>query len=280
MYLWYQDSLAGTFYSSSHGGASESVSNVWTSTAQSSYPYLKGVIDPYEQLANGINSRSSWTISFTSQELTSMLQGKGYGVGTSVSALETVYSDTGNVIKLHVHWENGKSNSFGPTEMRYTSWFALPSIHFAINETLPSISTSGSSGSSSGTSTTINSQFDINGTNPISSTSQLYVIDGDGNISSIPNSAYVLTGTGNLEVFSKETSQGTSSGTAGTGSYSSNLLSGSRKVTGDTYHFNGSGWGHNIGMSQFGAYAMAYYQGFSYQDILEFYFPGTNVAKG
>ncbi len=40
------------------------------------------------------------------------------------------------------------------------------------------------------------------------------------------------------------------------------------------------GWGHNVGMSQWGAYAMAKTYGKSYQDILGFYYTGTSLQYG
>ena len=48
-------------------------------------------------------------------------------------------------------------------------------------------------------------------------------------------------------------------------------------VTGSSYVFEGSGNGHQIGMSQWGAYAMAK-RGFTYDEIITFYFPGTTVG--
>ncbi len=44
--------------------------------------------------------------------------------------------------------------------------------------------------------------------------------------------------------------------------------------------FTGSGWGHNIGMSQFGAYAMAEYYDKTYKDILGFYYTGVGLSYG
>ncbi len=44
----------------------------------------------------------------------------------------------------------------------------------------------------------------------------------------------------------------------------------------DTFVFTGSGWGHNVGMSQWGAVAMAE-QGMNYVDILTFYYTGVDV---
>ena len=39
----------------------------------------------------------------------------------------------------------------------------------------------------------------------------------------------------------------------------------------------GSGWGHNVGLSAYGAYAMGL-QGYSYQDILKFYYQGVSIG--
>ena len=48
------------------------------------------------------------------------------------------------------------------------------------------------------------------------------------------------------------------------------------KFYGDSFTFVGRGWGHSVGMSQWGAKAMAD-SGFTYTDILKFYFTGVEV---
>ena len=45
-----------------------------------------------------------------------------------------------------------------------------------------------------------------------------------------------------------------------------------------TFLFNGNGWGHGVGMSQWGAKAMAD-QGFTYDQILTFYYPGCELKE-
>ncbi|MGB6371512.1 MAG: SpoIID/LytB domain-containing protein [Atribacterota bacterium] len=45
-----------------------------------------------------------------------------------------------------------------------------------------------------------------------------------------------------------------------------------------TFIFSGSGNGHGVGMSQWGAYGMAL-QGYGYQDILKYYYQGINIVK-
>lgn len=42
------------------------------------------------------------------------------------------------------------------------------------------------------------------------------------------------------------------------------------------FRFDGHGWGHGVGMSQYGAKAMAE-KGFTYQQILEFYYTGAHI---
>ena len=42
--------------------------------------------------------------------------------------------------------------------------------------------------------------------------------------------------------------------------------------------FEGLGWGHGVGLCQWGAYFMAK-QGFSYQDILKAYYPGSEISS-
>jgi stage II sporulation protein D len=43
------------------------------------------------------------------------------------------------------------------------------------------------------------------------------------------------------------------------------------------FYFYGSGWGHNVGMSQTGAAGMAE-AGYTYEEILMHYYPGTSIS--
>jgi stage II sporulation protein D len=42
--------------------------------------------------------------------------------------------------------------------------------------------------------------------------------------------------------------------------------------------FDGRGWGHGVGMCQWGAYGMAA-RGFGYEEILRFYYPGAEISR-
>ena len=82
------------------------------------------------------------------------------------------------------------------------------------------------------------------------------VVDGSGGTTSIAGSAYAITASGTAAL-----GQSTSTGGAASGSFT----------------ITGSGYGHNVGMSQWGAYAMANL-GRSYRDILQFYYTGVTIA--
>lgn len=252
VYAKYNGKVIETFYSASHGGASESVYNVWGSSL-STYPYLCGVKDPYEADTASMNPYSSWTVSYTTSTLTQRLQSKGYGTGTSVASLDLTYSDLGNVIAVKVNYANGQSNTFKPTNMRST--FGISSIRFQVN----------SSGSGSGG--TPDGSLPVNGSGSLPERDSYYVISGSGTVGKTDREdLYAISGSGNVDSV-------TSSSGGGSSVTEGNVV----HVTGSSYVFEGSGNGHQIGMSQWGAYAMAK-RGFTYDEIITFYFPGTTVG--
>ena len=260
--LWYKNTLADTFFSSSHGGASESAYYIW-GTSMEKYPYLCGVTDPYEETIADKNSYSSWTVNYTAGELTKRLQGYGYGTNTSIDHLELTYSELGNVIKVKVAYANGQSNTITPrTSPGIRSAFGVNSIRFTVNgQTVQE---------GSGSKPTAGGGYAVNGTGSLSSLEGLYTISGSGTTEKAGEDLYVISGTGKTSKL--EEGSGSNENTGGT-----NQGGGTVTVSGSSYVFTGSGWGHQVGMSQYGANAMARL-GFSYDEIVEFYFPGTQVG--
>lgn len=45
------------------------------------------------------------------------------------------------------------------------------------------------------------------------------------------------------------------------------------------FAIDGGGWGHNVGMSQWGAYSMAKFSGLNYRQIIRFYYTGVSISK-
>lgn len=261
MVIRYNGNLIEAVYSSSFGGASEDAKNVWGTNTETEHPYLRGVADPYEADADSINSHSSWTVRYTAAQLTQKLQSSGLGTGTSVDRLELTYSDKGNVIQAVVHWANGQSNTIKAANIR--SRFGVDSIRFTVNG-------AGTGGQPETGTPPGGSDLYINGSKVSGGTDGMYVISGAGTVSPLDGTAYVITGDGKASALESAGSGGQS------GAAPVQPGSGTVTVSGDSYVFTGGGWGHQLGMSQFGAYAMAK-RGFTGAEIVEFYLPGVQI---
>lgn len=237
-FAYYNGKLATEMvYSSSHGGASEDAKNIWGNDI----PYLKGVIDPYEADVADIAGNYKWTKTFTPESLKERLA-KSAIICQDIVNFTTKKSPTGNVISFTVTDSAGKNYTVSRGKVRTV--LGTNSCRFDLT-----ISGSGADGAGYTIAERPGTVGDL--------TSQ-YAIGGDGTVSAIQNGAYAITGDG---VAKLEPSPGSApTGTA-------------KDVV---FTLTGTGWGHSVGMSQWGAYAMAK-RGFNYQDILKFYFTGITV---
>ena len=257
-YAWYDGQVIEAFYSSSHGGASESVYNVW-GTSLEQYPYLCGVEDPYEADMASKNSYSSWTVSYTSSELAQRLENYGYDASSGIESLTLTYSDLGNVIQVRVNYQDGGSDTIRPSSMR--SVFGISSIRFTVNGQAASSGSGTTSGSGGG--------LTANGSTSLDSQGTYTVISGSGSLSQAGlDGLYAISGSGSIT----SVEDAASGGGSGTDTPSGTQVT----VSGSSYTFQGSGNGHQLGLSQYGAWAMAE-RGFTYEEIIEFYYPGTYV---
>lgn len=241
MYVWYGEKLAHTYFYSSNGGGSEDVSRVWGSN-QATYPYLAGVEDIYEvQFADTIPNYY-FSNTFTRAQLTEILQAKGYAIGTSVVDFQvTEQSRTGNALVLKFTYANGKSNTFSANKSGWLrSKLGCRSLHFTVlgGGEIPPESCV------------------VNVDRTLERLDGLFVLGADGQLTQLTGIVpYAITGTGEV------VSTGTTS-----------------PIPEGSFLVSGSGWGHNIGYSQWGGYAMAQL-GFTCDEILEFYFTGVHVGE-
>lgn len=244
----YNDTVAQTVYYASNGGASESVSVVWESD-QSLYPYLVGKVDPYEA-ASGVSNDYTKTVS--SGTLVAGLKKLGYNtVGSSiVSVAVASLTDAGNPKQVTFTDNNGKQFTVN-TMYVVRDIVGLRSYRYGFESAVQQPSAP---------------RVSINGSALVGSVSGLYAVDGNGNAAPLDGDIYVLTGSGTVQLGQSGTGD-----TGGIGSLSS--------TTGSNgwFTFIGKGWGHNVGMSQWGAYAMAQ-QGYTYEEILQFYYTGITVG--
>ena len=239
--LYYNGELAEAYYHSSDGGATEDAENVWGTEI----PYLLGKEDPYE--AQTSIPSYSWSVSYTWEELTWVLQNSGYDIGDVVDAYVSEYTDLGNVYSVTF------VDSRGNTLVRTGDNARMAFYSTTLGKNVPSLRFSISGGTGGGgSSVAVNSA-----SNTLSSLDGAAVISGSGGLSRLDGEHHTAISASGRETVS---GGGTSGGHA------------SR----DGITVTGTGSGHNVGMSQYGARAMAE-QGCDYIDILEFYFTGIRV---
>ena len=237
--LYYDGELAEAYYHSSDGGATEDAENVWGTDVL----YLRGKEDPYE--ADIDIPDYEYTVTYTWDELTWVLQNSGYDIGDVVDAYVSAYTDLGNVYSVTF------VDSRGNTLVRTGDDARMAFYSTTLGKNVPSLrfTITGGTGGSGGVA--VNS-----GSNTLDSLDGAAVLSGSGDLSRLDGERHTaVTSGGQVTV-----SGGSSGGTA------------SR----DGITITGTGNGHNVGMSQYGAKAMAE-QGCDYIDILEFYFTGIRV---
>lgn len=179
-----------------------------------------------------------YSFSITLDEVTSILKSKGHQVTQIVDFYASGITAAGNVREVTFVQKNGSNLVFSGDSAR--TCLNTSSSSKRINSHRYTIST--------------NAKLYINDTSLDKTAGGYYAIGGDGRVNAVAGSGlYAISG-------DKKTAQVHMSGT-GSGEY----------------FISGTGAGHNIGMSQCGAYAMAK-QGFSYDEIIKFYFTGVQVG--
>ena len=202
--------------------------------------YLVGKKDPYEALIDIPNY--SYTVTYTPAQLTWVLQNSGYSIGNIKNVYVSEYTKVGNVLKVTFVDENGGTLTLKGDKARYAFYSTtynknVRSMRFTID--------------GGGT----DSWYVNDGSHPLEELDGVSVISGSGQIGSFSGSgAYVITDRG--------VEQRSGSGSSGSG---------------DGFVITGTGNGHNVGMSQYGANAMAR-EGYDYEEILNFYY--TDVTVG
>ena len=240
IYVTYEGKYANTFYHSCDGGATENSENVF----YEAIPYLKGVQDPYESYVN--TGYESWSYVYTADEVTWILQNKGYNCSRIVSITPT-YTEMGNILSLRFEDSSGVSWTF--SRSRASTILNSSTYHRTIHSQRFTVTDADAE-------ETILCVNDAD--SRLTETGSLYVVDGSGQVQSLGERGKITVVTG-----------------AGTETLT--LVGSGASVSSERYLVSGSGWGHNVGMSQYGAKAMAEL-GFTYDEILKFYFSGVDVG--
>ena len=236
--LYYEGELVQeAVYHSSDGGATSSSYHVWGGELG----YLQGKEDPYEAEISIPNYE--YSVTYTAKELTYILRNKGYKVGTVKNVYVSEYTPEGNVYKVTFEGSDGTVTVKGDTARTVFS----SSTYDKYVKSL---------------------RYDING----GSKKTVYYINDEGDTLETLEDACVITGSGEVTTLDREsitvlTADGKTEVSGGT-------VSSSKKA--DSFTIQGTGWGHNVGMSQYGAKAMAEL-GYDYEEILEFYYTDVRI---
>ena len=248
--LYYNGALVrDAVYHASNGGATESSVNVFGGEKG----YLIGKEDPYEARTSIPNYR--YSVTYTAAELSWILDQKGYSVGTVTDVYISAYTPAGNVKEVTFEGTSGTRKFTGNmcSSIFYSSTYnkSVRSMRFDIN------------GSSAGTTGSSGGVYVNNGNTCLPSLDGVSVISGSGYQGVLNgNSASALTSSGTAPV--------TASGSAATAPIRGHSSDG-------TFTITGAGNGHNVGMSQYGAKAMAE-MGYGYEEILRFYYTDVTIA--
>ena len=208
-------------------------------------------MDPYE--AQTTIPNYNYTVTYTYDQLTWVLQNSGYSIGTVCDVYIAERSALGNVTKVVFTDTSGKkltvtgqacSTAFYSTTLSKN----VRSLRFNI---------SGGSGEISGGV----GGYVVNGSTVLDDLTGAAVISGSGKVGTLSGGSHSAITSSGTETLVPATGSGTSSGSVPSGS----------GIT-----ITGTGNGHNVGMSQYGAKAMAEL-GYDYRDILTFYYTDVTI---
>ncbi|MBR3561774.1 MAG: SpoIID/LytB domain-containing protein [Oscillospiraceae bacterium] len=199
--------------------------------------YLKGKPDPYEAAVAPRIAKYNWSTTFTRAEIASKLAARSINIGTIKNVFVSEYTPNGNVYALTFVGSDGNKTVY---REQCRTILGLRSMRFSV-------------GSTEG-----DTYFVNDNATSVTGIQSLFTISGNGVVgqySGSPADAYVITSGGTAKL-QKDPS----------------IVAADQEI----FTVTGSGWGHNVGMSQWGATAMAE-MGFDYQDILQFYYTGVTI---
>lgn len=243
----YKGEPINAVYHSDSGGYTENSENVWGSFL----PYLRSVKSKFEEKVSP--PHHTWSYSVSEKDLTEKLQKQGHKINTIVSIEADKKSETGRTSELIFTADNNKIISMKTNDFRSLVGADL------IRSTLFNIEIIGKE---------LNIQEDIEDRKEIKDKEEQ-----KESIKEILEQKKNWTIKELLELMKKnkeERAEGMEEKVL-----KAEIM---KSKTPLTFIFSGSGNGHGVGMSQWGAYGMTL-QGSRYQDILKYYYQGIDIIK-
>ena len=263
---WHGNEIILATYFSSSGGATENSEYVW----QQAVPYLRGVSDRFE-----IGARE-WERSFTMTDINRFATNAGIRIG-NINSVSLYHAPNGRVRRLTLHGSNGThfiEREAIRTFFNISEYGSLPSRNFVMI-----------GGNYAGTTTVRNQVYNqpvsrglafLSGTNNRASIvpTHFYTLDEQGN--SVRQTQYLtIIGLDNIPDFEDYIPNipVVPAPYVPDPTITSIVIT---RSNGYSLNFVGRGWGHGVGMSQFGANSMAQL-GFDHVAILQHYFSGVEI---
>jgi stage II sporulation protein D len=264
MVLTYRGELALTPYHSDSGGVTADVASVWGGN----YEYLRAREEPF---ASG-SPYASWESSFSERELADAIRSLGVNVGSIISLIPENKDPRGRVPRLLVEGTTGKASvsthqlrmALGPTVLRSTVFEISASPRGndvpSATSTFPA-PTPASPPTGSDTNRSLTSGEDL-----------VIALTQEGAFSTEELMDMLLHPEKRQDYVQKALSRSKRP------SLPVVPVPEAPAMPGKTFHFKGRGWGHGVGLSQWGAKSMAD-RGWTCTQILDHYYPGTSTKK-
>ncbi len=241
--------LVEGFYHAHAGGYTENIENIWGSQT---YPYFQAVESPYD--STGPAAHNSWTVTYTPEEITALVN--KYKTNRSISG------DFGSFTSLEVYSENrvggGTTASGRITKVLVNGTKGQLIVYRDDIRSLLNLKST---------------LFTVNNQSVTSSQDSIYVLDAVGEpVKKEWSSLYSYGKDGVTTLLSKIT------GVFVKNAAKTLNLDGAGVVANNNIVINGKGWGHGVGMSQWGARGMAN-DGYTYDEILQHYYGGADSGR-
>jgi len=244
--IMYNGAPISANYHSNSGGHTEDSENVWSNAL----PYLRGKPDPYSTKRGLAN----WTYTTTMDDIRNKLN-QSIQNGSQIGPIKSFQLEkypSGRVKTVIITDINGNTMRKSGNEFGQLFNPGFKAERNADN-----------------TKRFMSRFFDINMRQV--TIPSFSVLNGAGQTVTVEGAAlYGVSEYGSVVVLNGANAEFYVLDAAGTSSFS--------KAAIGTVVFEGHGWGHGVGMSQWGAYEMAV-QGKSYIDILKFYYTGVEVSS-
>ncbi len=256
--LKYQGSFAATFYHSDSGGYTADVASVWGSNI----PYLRGKPEPvaYE------SPYSRWQITLGLSEIQRILSSKGINLGTLVSIEISSVDTAGRSEMITLKGSTGSTTIRSSLFRTYMGSDRIKSTFFTIGDKTSIAPPQSASNSSSA----------LSANEPVPLTpqdEQLLISLTKKGVFNSEELMDMLIRPERRSVHLKNALQRQSGCSLPSATPAATSMTNKESVT-----FSGRGWGHGVGMSQWGAKSLAE-TGWDYSRILQHYFPGTVFEK-